>query len=199
MRFGIRVKHIVSKPEYDLAVLEIDPQINEDIADKLHVKYSKPLILSFDSSQRSMGSAVAWFTTAAQGDLTLTPRLFTDSVVASYVSDEKYSFKSSSGSMVQEVISGAKMLEIDKLFMPGASGSPIINADTKQVIGYVHGYRAFALNSNLEFTEDAEFGEGPELKKEKLKHKLPLVTSVSLGIDLRTVESYLIQEGYVSK
>jgi hypothetical protein len=65
------------KPEYDMAVLEIDPQINEGIAEKLHLKESKPLTLSFDSSQRSIGSPVTWLTTAAQGDLTLTPRLFT--------------------------------------------------------------------------------------------------------------------------
>lgn len=51
-------------------------------------------------------------------------------------------------------MTGAKMLEIDKLFIPGASGSPILNSDTKQVIGYVHGYRTFALNANVDVTEE---------------------------------------------
>ena len=51
--------------------------------------------------------------------------------------------------------------------------------------GYVHGYRTFALSSNVEVVEDVEIGEQSELKKQKLKYRLPLVTSLSLGIDLR--------------
>jgi hypothetical protein len=38
-----------------------------------------------------------------------------------------------------------------------------------------------------------------ELKKQKLKYRLPLVTSLSLGIDLRTAERFLVDEGYVAK
>jgi hypothetical protein len=88
---------------------------------------------------------------------------------------------------------------VDKLFTLGASGSPILNAESRQAIGYVHGYRAFAIDSNIEVTEGAELAEESEFKKEKLKHKLPLVASTSIGIDLRTVEAYLAQEGYVGK
>jgi hypothetical protein len=36
-----------------------------------------------------------------------------------------------------------------------------------QVIGYVHGYRTFALSSNVEVVEDVEIGEQSELKKQK--------------------------------
>ena len=115
----LKIKRILFKPEYDMAVLEIDPQINEGIAEKLHLKESKPLTLSFDSAQRSIGSPVTWLTTAAQGDLTLTPRLFTGSVVANYVADERYSYQSNSGNIAQQMIPGARMLEVDKLpFLP---------------------------------------------------------------------------------
>jgi hypothetical protein len=192
----LKIKRILFKPEYDLAVLEIDPKINEQVADKLGVTKSKPLTLSFDASQRLIGSSVTWLTTAATGDATLTPRLFTGNIVANYVKDEKYSFANAAGNMVEQVITGARMLEVDKLFIPGASGSPILNANTMQVIGYVHGFHPFTINSNLEVTEDAElqFGDGTEFKKEKLKHRLPLVTTISLGIDLRTAESYLAKK-----
>ena len=61
------------------------------------------------------------------------------------------------------------MLEVDKLFIPGASGSPILNSQTRQVIGYVHGYRTFALNSNVEVTEDVEIGEESAFRKEKVE------------------------------
>jgi Trypsin-like peptidase domain len=192
----LRIKRIVFKPEYDIAVLEIDPKIDEPIAERLRIGESKPLTLNLDSSQRSIGSAVTWLTTAAQGDLTLTPRVFTGNIVANYITNEKYSY-SSSGQMIDQVISGARMLEIDKLFLPGASGSPILNSGTKQVIGYVHGYRAFALNSNIDVTEEVEMGDATELRGQRLKYKPPLVTSVSLGIDLRTAGSYLVGEGYV--
>jgi len=89
------------------------------------------------------------------------------------------------------------MLEVDKLFIPGASG--ILNSHTRQVIGYVHGYRTFALNSNVEVIEDVEIGEESAFRKEKLKYKPPLMTSVSLAIDLRTAEGYLAKEGYIGK
>jgi len=195
----LKIKRILFKPEYDMAVLEIDPQTNEGVAEKLLLKESKPLTLSFDSSQRSIGSPVTWLTTAAQGDLTLTPRLFTGSVVANYLADERYSYQSNSGKIAQQVIPGARMLEVDKLFIPGASGSPILNSHIMQVIGYVHGYRTFALNSNIEVIEDVEIREESAFRKEKLKYKPPLMTSVSLGIDLRTAEGYLAKEGYTAK
>lgn len=195
----LRIKHMTFKPEYDLAILDVDPEVDQPIAEKLDLNKSKPLALNFDSSQRSIGTAVTWLTTAAQSDLTLTPRLFSGSVVANYIADESYSYQSSTGNSVKQVIKGARMLEVDKLFIPGASGSPILNAQTRQVIGYVHGYRAFAFNSNLDVTEDVEMGLDAVYTKEKLKYRPPLVTSISLGIDLRTAEAYLGQEGYVGK
>jgi hypothetical protein len=48
-------------------------------------------------------------------------------------------------------------------------------------------------------TEDVEIGEESAFRKEKLKYKPPLMTSVSLVIDLRTAEGYLAKEGYVAK
>lgn len=194
----LRIKHMQFKPEYDLATLAIDPAIDPPVADKLDLKNSKPLTLSFESRDREIGTMVTWLTTAAQGDLTLTPRLFTGNVVANYTTDETYSYQSN-GNVNKQVIVGAKMLEVDKLFIPGSSGSPILNADTRQVIGYVHGYRAFALGSNIDMTEDVEIGADSTWTKEKLKFRPPLVTSVSLGIDVRTAHPYFVQEGYVEK
>ena len=194
----LRIKSMLFKPEYDLAILTIDPDVDPPVADKLDLKDSKPLALSFESQRRAIGSTVTWLTTAAQGDLTLTPRLFAGNIVANYITDETYSYRSN-GDTNKQVIVGARMLEVDKLFIPGSSGSPILNADTKQVIGYVHGYRAFALESNVTRTEEVEIGSDAELAKEKLKYKPPLVTSVSLGIDLRTAQRYFAQAGYVEK
>jgi Trypsin-like peptidase domain len=194
----LRIKHMRFKPEYDLAILDIDPAIDPAVADKLDLKDSKPLALDFESQRRAIGSPVTWLTTAAQGDLTLTPRLFTGNIIANYIADETYSYQSN-GNAHKQVIVGAKMLEIDKLFLPGSSGSPILNSETNQVIGFVHGYRAFALGSNIETTEDVEIGLDAELIKEKLKYRPPLVTSVSLGIDLRTAQPFFAEEGYVSK
>jgi V8-like Glu-specific endopeptidase len=142
----IKAKHLQFKPEYDMAILEVEPQANPQVAEKLHLTRSRPLHLNLDESRRAIGS-----------------------------------------------------LEVDKLFIPGASGSPILNAQTMEVIGYVHGYRTFALSSNVEVVEDVEIGEQSELKKQKLKYRLPLVTSLSLGIDLRTAERFCVDEGYVAK
>ena len=195
----IKAKHLQFKPEYDMAILEVEPQANPQVAEKLHLTRSRPLHLNLDKSRRAIGSPVTWLTTAFQGDLKLTPRLFTGAIVANYIADEKYSYQTSAGSKTEQVIAGARMLEVDKLFIPGASGSPILNAQTMEVIGYVHGYRTFALSSNVEVVEDVEIGEQSELKKQKLKYRLPLVTSLSLGIDLRTAERFLVDEGYVAK
>ena len=181
----IKAKHLQFKPEYDMAILEVEPQANPQVAEKLHLTRSRSLHLNLDESRRAIGSPVTWLTTAFQGDLKLTPRLFTGAIVANYIADEKYSYQTSAGSKTEQVIAGARMLEVDKLFIPGASGSPILNAQTMEVIGYVHGYRTFALSSNVEVVEDVEIGEQSELKKQKLKYRLPLVTSLSLGIDLR--------------
>ncbi len=195
----LKIKSLLFKPEYDMAILEIDPRANGPVAEKMHLAQSRPLNLSLDGSDRSMGSQVTWLTTAAQGDLKLTPRLFVGNIVAGYITDEKYSYQTNAGTKVEQVMAGARMLEVDKLFIPGASGSPIMNANTKRVVGYVHGYRTFALSSNVEVTEDVELGEQSALKKEKLKYRLPLVSSVSLAIDLRTAGPFLVEEGYVAK
>lgn len=197
--FGwLRIKHMRFKPEYDLAILDIDPTVDSTVADKLNLKDSKPLVLDFESQRRAIGSPVTWLTTAAQGDLTLTPRLFTGNIVANYIVDETYSYQSN-GNTNKQVIVGARMLEVDKLFLPGSSGSPILNSETNRVIGYVHGYRAFALGSKVDMTEDVEIGLDAVFTKEKLKYQPPLVTSVSLGIDLRTAQSFFAEEGYVGK
>ena len=173
------------------------PALDPVEADKLELKDSKPLTLNFDAQSRGLGSTVTWLTTAAEGDLTLTPRLFTGNIVANYINNQTYSYLSN-GSKNKQVITGARILEVDKLFIPGSSGSPIINADNKQVIGYVHGYRAFAFGSNITVTEDVEIG-ADMLSKEKLKYAPPLLSSVSLGIDLRTAQPFFAQAGYLEK
>jgi len=192
-----RVTRIMFKPEYDLAILEIDPHENEEIAHKIRLEESKPLVLNFDVTQRAVGSEVAWLTTAAEGEPTLTPRLFIGNIVASYITNETYFAQSASGKIAR-VISGARILEVDKLFLPGASGSPLLNTDTRQVVGYVQGYRAYALNSGLNVTEDVEIGD-KSLTREKLKFEPRLITSLSRAIDLRTAQEFFSEEGYVTK
>jgi hypothetical protein len=101
------------KPEYDMAILEVEPQANPQVAEKLHLTRSRPLHLNLDVSRRVIGSPVTWLTTAFQGDLKLTPRLFTGTIVANYIADEKYSFQTAAGSKSEQVIAGGRILEVD--------------------------------------------------------------------------------------
>jgi hypothetical protein len=193
------IKRLIFKPDYDLAILEIDPAANPEISSKLRLSDAKPLELDFDRAQRAAGTAVMWSTnvTPSDKDFLLHPRLFFSNIVASYVTNETYNYTGTSGASTKQTMNAVTMLEVDKPFFPGASGSAIVNVATNKVIGIIHGLRMFQNPSGQQMTGDAQLFFG--LLNIKMKNDLPMVVSLSLGVDLRTVESYLKQAGYVSE
>ena len=187
----LRATRITHKPEFDLAILDIDPSENEEIARKLGVENIAALELSFSPVDRQLGADVEWLSTAASGDLTLTPRFFRGNIVSRYVNNHRYQFINSQQVDAPQTITGATLMEVDKLFIPGSSGSPILNSNSDKVIGYVHGFRSWPIQTGTEINQQVELTEENTSKIVSLKQKLPLITSLSLGIDVQTIESYL--------
>lgn len=194
----LAVKKIVHKPEFDLAVLEIDPSTNLDVASKLDIANAKALEISFDKKDRELGSPVEWLSTAASGDLTLTPRFFKGNVITDYITNHPYEYMNSQGTISPQVITGAHLFEVDQLFIPGSSGSPILSFETGKVIGYVHGFKSWPIPTNNEIIQKVEVTESGNLKEVDLKYKLPFMASLSLGIDARTIEEYLKTSNFIS-
>jgi hypothetical protein len=174
-----------------LALLEIDPNENADVAGRLNIPNATPLELSFSEQEREIGSDVEWLSTAALADITLTPRFFKGSIVSKYVANHQYSFVNQQSQTVNETMAGIRLLEVDKLFVPGSSGSPILNAATNRVIGYVHGFRSWPIITNTEMKQVVEITENALGRSVELREKVPLVASLSLGIDVRAVENHL--------
>jgi hypothetical protein len=117
--------------------------------------------------------------------------------VANCVTNETYSFKGISGVSTNQTMVGVNMFEVDKLFIPGASGSPIVNVATNKVIGYVHGYRSSKIPSSIRVTENIQLIPG--LWTIKMNRELLMSSTLSIGVDLRNAESYLKEMGFVSK
>ena len=187
----LAAKKVICKPEFDLAILEIDPNINKDIANQLDIDNIRRLELSFDEKDRELGSSVEWLSTAASGDLSLTPRFFKGNLVTNYISYNRYKFKNAQGIEIEQIMIGANILEVDQLFIPGSSGSPIIDSNSSKVIGYVHGFKSWPILTAAEIVQEVEITENEEIKKVKMKYGAPLIASLSLGIDLRTVAAFL--------
>ena len=147
--------------------------------------------MSFDEKDRELGSSVEWLSTAASGDLSLTPRFFKGNLVTNYISYNRYKFKNAQGIEIEQIMIGANILEVDQLFIPGSSGSPIIDSNSSKVIGYVHGFKSWPILTAAEIVQEVEITENEEIKKVKMKYGAPLIASLSLGIDLRTVAAFL--------
>lgn len=186
---GLHAKRLVFKPEYDLAILEVDPTEDPETSSKLHVAESRSLTLNFESSQRVLGTEVMWLTTAAGPGVAYAPRLLIGNIAASYTTNQSYNVKIPTGSLKTIVMPNVHMYEIDKVFMPGASGSPIVNTATEEVVGYVHGVHAVEIPSDTEL----------RLALGLLRSPIPMITPVSLGVDVRSSEKYLKESGYVPK
>lgn len=195
----IRAKKIFYKPECDLAILEIDPSINQDVSSKLSLKSVKSLKLDFREKTRSIGAHVEWMSTGTLGDLTLTPRFFRGNLVASYITNHNYEFMDSQQTKKTQTMNGVRLLEIDQLFIPGSSGSPLLNSRSGRVIGYVHGFKSWPIITNTTINYPAEIQENSINRNVKIKSKTPLVTSLSLAIDLRFIYPYLIENKFIPK
>lgn len=163
---SLKVKHITFKPEWDLAILEIDPTENAEIAGLMGIP-SQIKALEFDSGEPVVGSQVEWLSAGTLGDLSITPRLFRGNIVTRYIKDNNYKFINSQG--IEEIgnMKGVNLFEVDQLFFPGASGSPIISSASGKVIGWVHGFNSWQLPPNL--TASLSIGISVSNVKELLK------------------------------
>jgi len=161
------------------------------VSTKLDIANTRALELSFDKAEREFGSEVEWLSTAAVGDFTLTPRFFKGNLITNYIADQNYSFRNSQGVDAQQAMTGVSMIEVDQLFIPGSSGSPILDVESNKVIGYVHGFKSWPVPTNTEVKQGVEITENAKARNVDLKYNLPLMTSLSLGIDVRTIEEYL--------
>lgn len=195
----LSAKRIFHNPEYDLAILEIDPEQNSDVSEKLNLYNVKPLKCSFRNKRRQIGSSVQWLSAGVLGDLTQTPRFFNGSILTSYIANQAYEFKNQEGVNQRQKMQGVRLLEIDQLFIPGCSGGPVVNNKTGNAIGYVHGFKSWPIMTNTIMDYGAELTENESTRRVKIKSNVPLVTSFSLAVDLRSIKRHLIDNGFLSK
>lgn len=195
----LRATRITYRPEFDLAILEIDPNENTEIAERLGIQNVQVLDFSFDPAERIFGEPVQWMTTAVSvgRDLSLTPRFFRGNIVTNYLANHGYAFKDSAGTDVQQQINGARLIEVDNLFVPGCSGGPILNTASGRVIGYVHGFKSWPVETNTEITQKVKITDESTSEDLKLTSKNLMTASLSLGIDVRTIEEYLRTENLI--
>jgi S1-C subfamily serine protease len=192
-----RARRIVFNPENDLAILEIDPAENQQVFNQLNIGNSPALELSFDSEERIPGTAVEWLSTVAAGDLTLTPRFFKGNLITKYKMNQNYIYRNNHGVNITQTMNGVDLFEVDKLFIPGSSGSPILDIESSRVIGYVHGFRSWPITTGTSVSHPVELTENGNIRNVSLRYNMLLGTSLSLGIDLRTVETYLRENHFI--
>jgi len=192
-----RARRIVFNPEADLAILEIDSAENQQVFDQLNIGNSPELDLSFDAADRTPGADIEWLSTGAVGDSSLTPRFFKGNLITRYRINQNYTFRNNQGVNITQLMDGIHLLEVDKLFIPGSSGSPILDVESERVIGYVHGFRSWPIMTNSLISHLVELTENTNTRNANLRYNIPLATSLSLGIDLRSVETYLRENHFI--
>ena len=79
-------------PEFDIAILEVDPNRDQNIANLLDIANSPALQLDFEAHSRIFGGAVEWLSTAATADSALTPRFFRGNLISNYTSAQSYKY-----------------------------------------------------------------------------------------------------------
>lgn len=195
----IKAKRIFYKPEYDFAVLEIDYSESPNEAEKLGIpKNIKPLKLDFNEV-RDVGSSVEWVSAGTLGDISITPRFFNGNVVAKYTRDQAYKFVNNQGAEQQQIMQGIKFLEVNQLFLPGCSGGPIILSKNKKVIGWVHGFNSWPIATDNTIGYKAEIIENNISKNVDVKTKSILTASLSLAVDIKSVEKIIVDNNFIKK
>jgi S1-C subfamily serine protease len=188
---------IVTNPHLDLAILNIDvasPQ-NRDIAAQIGLIPPVPLKLSFGT--RNIGDAVAWLGMAVLGDMIATPRFFQGFIVSSYVNDLHYSVPGPANTVVTCTASGLRFIEINQLFIPGCSGGPVFSLADKAVVGFVHGYGSWpvGLTPGTLDINNVVLRSGSQEVQGSLRMNAPVVTALSLAIDMTSAEEFLREQG----
>ncbi len=166
-------KNIVFKPEWDVAILQIDPLQNKEVAEKIGIPQTiKPLEIDF--GETTIGTPVEWLSAGTLGDLTITPRLFKGNIVTKYIKDNQYKFINSQGTEEAATMQGINLFEVDQLFFPGCSGSPILSPGNGKVIGWVHGFNSWQLPPNV-------------------------TASLSIGIGMSNIQDFLITNKFINQ
>jgi hypothetical protein len=114
-----QVSQIHVKPEFDLAVLKVNPGDYPQVAETLNLTTTPALPLSVDLADRIPGSRVEWLSPAAAGDHVLIPRFFRGHLITRYKRNQPYSYKNAAGEDVIKDMDGISLLEVDQLFIPG--------------------------------------------------------------------------------
>lgn len=196
----LKAKKIFYKPEYDLAILEIDPSINKKVAQKLGIPNNiKSLNVDFNVNAGTIGSLVEWISAGTLGDPTITPRFFKGNIIARYIKDQTYKFINPQKTEQLQAMKGIRFLEIDQLFFPGCSGSPIISSKNKKVIGWVHGFNSWPVPTTNLIDYKAEIINNNDRKNVTIKSNSILTASLSLAIDIKNVKNFLIENRFIKK
>lgn len=191
-------KKIFHKPEYDLAILEIEQtEKNKKVFKELNLDTTKPLKPTFKNKARKISAPVQWLSTGVFSDQTLTPRFFQGTVVTEYIANKKYNFINQQGQIQEQTMEGVNFLEIDQLFLKGCSGGPVVNSKNGRVIGYIHGFKVWPIMTNAAIKQNIEITENSKTHKAKIKLNVPLIASLSLAVDLRSVKDFLLKKGYI--
>ncbi len=168
----LKAKKIVFKPEVDLAVLTIDTSIDPKAAEKMGLLDIEGLELDFDSNSSEMGLPVEWISAGTLGDFSITPRLFKGNIVTKYSKNNQYKFTNPDGVETTATMHGINLFEVDQLFFPGCSGSPILSPANGKVIGWVHGFNSWQLPPNV-------------------------TASLSIGISMSNIQDFLKESNFI--
>lgn len=194
----LKAKRIFHHPEYDLAILEIDPLQNKEVAQLLGIpKNIRSLKIDFLKKTREIGLSVEWISTGTLSDLTLTPRLFKGSLVTKYITDHGYDFIDIQGNKQIQIMKEINILEIDQLFLPGCSGSPIVSSKSGRLIGYVHGFKSWPISTNSKIKYQARISDESSSRDLNIDSNAILVASLSLGIDIKNIKDLLIENNFI--
>lgn len=194
----LKAEEIFHKPEYDIAVLKINPSLDITTAKRLGIPNEiKSLKFDFRERTRDVGLPVEWISAGVLGDLTLTPRFFKGNIVTKYITNHGYKFNDSDGNERSQIMNEVKILEIDQLFLPGCSGSPVISLRKKRVIAYVHGFNSWPILTNTQFKYGAEISDTSGSRNVSIKSKVPLTASLSLAVDVRNIKDFLDENNFI--
>ena len=193
----IIASHVNVHPELDLAVLTLDTAsaANRPVASQIGLFPAQPVSLSF--APRRIGERVAWLGLAVLGDLIATPRFFEGVIVSSYVNDSNYTYPGPGGLLQSYHAQGLELLEVNQMFIPGCSGGPVANLADGSVIGYVHGYGSWpvGLTPGVIDIDAVQLTTQSTTIQGTLRQKAPVIAALSRAIDVRSIQSFLRQEG----
>jgi hypothetical protein len=195
---SLRIAEITSNPGIDMAILRIDPAEDPAMAQALALADVEPLPLSFSIDHRLPGAPVEWLSTAGSESLPFVPRFFRGHLVSRYRMDQHYTYLNAQGQPVKQTMAGIHLLEVDHLFIPGVSGSPLLERESSRVIGYVHAFSSWGIPTQSSFSQAVEIVDtNNQSSKVTLKNNLPMVACLSLAIDIRSAYDWLLENSFI--